>query len=276
MATRRVERRAASGCPHAVPKRTWRLTSIILGMNLRMVWPRAILFDLDDTLIHAHSRPEVAWLTVTRELGADLAPLTPAEATSAIVDFAQAFWADADRHREFRQKLAIARQLIVSGAFARLAAMGRHAPSEEVASRLADRFRSYRVEQMRLCEGAHETVDALRTRGIKLALVTNGDGPGQRAKIERFALANRFDHVQIEGEHGFGKPEERAYHHALEALGAAPQEAWIVGDNLEWEVAAPQALGLYAIWCDHDGDGLPAGTTVVPDRIVRALRELLD
>ncbi|WP_293454912.1 HAD hydrolase-like protein [Phenylobacterium sp.] len=48
-------------------------------------------------------------------------------------------------------------------------------------------------------------------------------------------------------EHGFGKPEERAYRHALQALDADPSEVWMVGDNLEWEVAAPQRLGIYSI-----------------------------
>jgi putative hydrolase of the HAD superfamily len=49
----------------------------------------------------------------------------------------------------------------------------------------------------------------------------------------------------------------------------------MVGDHLEWEVAAPQRLGIYAVWHDHLGDGLPAGTTVRPDRIIRNLSELL-
>jgi hypothetical protein len=36
-----------------------------------------------------------------------------------------------------------------------------------------------------------------------LALITNGAGEPQRAKIVSFALKHRFDHIQIEGEHGF-------------------------------------------------------------------------
>ena len=49
----------------------------------------------------------------------------------------------------------------------------------------------------------------------------------------------------------------------------------MVGDNLEWEVAAPQRLGIFSIWCDHAGAGVPEGSTVVPDRIIRSLGELL-
>jgi putative hydrolase of the HAD superfamily len=49
----------------------------------------------------------------------------------------------------------------------------------------------------------------------------------------------------------------------------------MVGDNLEWEVVAPQRLGIYAIWMDVHGEGLPAGSTIKPDRIIRSLTELV-
>ena len=35
-----------------------------------------------------------------------------------------------------------------------------------------------------------------------LALITNGTAEPQRAKVVRFALEHRFDHIQIEGGHG--------------------------------------------------------------------------
>jgi putative hydrolase of the HAD superfamily len=49
----------------------------------------------------------------------------------------------------------------------------------------------------------------------------------------------------------------------------------MVGDNLEWEVAAPQRLGIFAIWFDAAGMGLPRDTHIRPDRIVASLPELL-
>lgn len=94
-------------------------------------------------------------------------------------------------------------------------------------------------------------------------------------KITRFDLARRFDHIQIEGEHGFGKPEERAYRHAMRALGVQAHEVWMVGDNLEYDVAAPQRLGIHAIWHDHLATGLPSNSKVQPDRINRSLSELV-
>lgn len=240
-----------------------------------MLLPRAILFDLDETLISAYGRPDAAWLAVTAEFSEALAPWSSAEIAAAIGAFARGFWADAERHRIWRQQIGEARRLIVAGAFDALAAGGRPIPAAAVLHRLADRFTAYRDEQMHLFPDAHGVVDGFRALGVRLALVTNGAAEAQRAKITRFDLAHRFDHIQIEGEHGFGKPEERAYRHALQALGIDPAEAWMVGDNLEWEVEAPQRLGIHAIWVDGTGDGLPPDSTIRPDRIIRSVRELL-
>ena len=75
---------------------------------------------------------------------------------------------------------------------------------------------------------------------------------------------------------GVGKPEEIVYRYALSKLKVKPEDAWMVGDNLEWDVAAPQRLGLHGVWVDAGGRGLPAGAGVVPHRIIRAFPELLE
>jgi putative hydrolase of the HAD superfamily len=38
---------------------------------------------------------------------------------------------------------------------------------------------------------------------------------------------------------------------------------------------APQRLGIYAIWIDTHGEGLPANSAIRPDRIIRSLTELV-
>jgi putative hydrolase of the HAD superfamily len=235
--------------------------------------PRAILIDMDDTILSAYGKPDVAWLEVVNEFVAELGPLTPQQVAAAIAASGRTFWQNAEAH--WRLKLDHARHEVVRNGFSALAASGGALLSNEFAVRLADRFSAYRDERMRLFPGVHEALETFRASGVKLALITNGAAEPQRRKVERFALAERFDHVQIEGEHGFGKPDERAYHHAMGALGVTPADTWMVGDNLEWEVETPQRLGIYAIWMDAHGEGLPADSTVKPDRIIRSLTELL-
>lgn len=164
-----------------------------------------------------------------------------------------------------------ARSRIIAEAFARL---DRRLGPE--ADRLSEHFTELRWQRTALYPDALETLVALRERGVRLGLITNGTKEEQRRKIDRFELEPYFDHIQIEGEMGFGKPEEQSYAHALKALGHSVEDTWIIGDNLEWEVIVPQRLGFHAIWRDPIGHGLPAGTEAKPDRIVTRLAELIE
>ncbi|HEY3889306.1 MAG TPA: HAD family hydrolase [Caulobacteraceae bacterium] len=239
-----------------------------------LLLPRAILFDLDDTIL-SFGRRVLVIEEIAERTPEWFAPLTPRTAAAAIEARFKAFWADQTRHKAWRPRLAEARRMLVAEAFEDLNAAGATRLTQDQAYDFADRFHAYRETEAKLFPGALQTIDALKAAGVLLALVTNGQSEPQRGKIERFDLARRFDHIQIEGDHGFGKPEDRAYRHAMQVLGVQPNETWMVGDNLEWEVAAPQALGIFAIWHDHLGDGLSEDSTIRPDRIIRSLTELL-
>jgi len=236
--------------------------------------PKAILFDLDDTLIRAYAQPEEAWTRLLHVFAAHLDAHEPAaieQVRVAIMEEARAFWNDRAAAARWRLDIPAARRLSVRRGLARL---GRD--DEALADRIADAFTELRRAEYRLYPDAHATVDRLRAAGVRLALVTNGAGETQRAKIERFDLAHRFDHIQIEGEFGQGKPELAVYRHALERLDAAPEDAWMVGDNYEWEVVAPQALGMGGIWYDPFEAGVPAHATQKPARVIRRLAELVE
>ena len=236
--------------------------------------PRAILFDLDDTLIRAYAQPEDAW---RRLLTAFAAHLDAHDAETiervrvAVMDEARAFWSDSHAAAKWRLDIAGARRLSVRRGLARL---GR--ADEALADRIADAFTKMRRDEYKLYPDAHATVDALRQAGVKLALVTNGAAETQRDKIMRFDLGHRFDHIQIEGEFGQGKPELAVYRHALERLEVDAGDAWMVGDNYEWEVVAPQRLGMCGIWYDPFDAGVPAHATAEPTRIIRRLAELVE
>ena len=238
-------------------------------MPNRSAQPKGILFDLDDTLISAYGRPEVAWLKIAHEFAAAVAPLPPQDFAAHVTREAKAFW-DASP-KEWRMNLPEARRVIIERVIKKI----RSPLPQDFARTIADRYTRLRTDEMHLFPGAHETLDEFKRRGVRLALITNGAGPVQRAKIARFALEHRFDHIQIEGEHGFGKPEDQAYRHALASLDLPAGDVWMVGDNLEWEVEAPQRLGIYAVWHDTHGAGLPASSPARPDRIISNLSQLL-
>jgi putative hydrolase of the HAD superfamily len=66
------------------------------------------------------------------------------------------------------------------------------------------------------------------------------------------------------------------YREALRRLGVAPHDAWMVGDHIEFDVGAPQRLGLRGVWVDRAGAGVPDGADVRPHRIIRDLSAMLE
>ena len=235
--------------------------------------PRAILFDLDDTLIRAYAQPEEAWTRLLHVFAVELDAHDPGaieRVRLAVMEESRAFWSDQTEAAKWRLDIPGARRLATRAGLRRV---GR--TDDDLADRIADAFTELRRSEYRLYPDALATVDALRASGVKLALVTNGASAMQRPKIARFDLEHRFDHIQIEGEFGQGKPELAVYRHALERVGCDAGDAWMVGDNYEWEVVAPQKLGMCGIWYNPFDVEIPPHATR-PTRVIKRLSELVE
>lgn len=79
----------------------------------------------------------------------------------------------------------------------------------------------------------------------------------QRRKLSRFELEPLFEILLIEGELGYGKPDRRVFGAALAHFGSDARETWMIGDNLEADVAGAQGLDIFGVWHDAEGTGLP-------------------
>jgi putative hydrolase of the HAD superfamily len=134
---------------------------------MAMPVPRAILIDMDDTILSTYGRPGSPRTRSRPEFAAEHAPLPPDQVPAAILTFARNFWTNAEA--AWRFKLGEARRLTVKGGFAAFAASGHRALPDDLATRLADRFTTFREEEMFLFPGAHEAIDRLRALGVKLA-----------------------------------------------------------------------------------------------------------
>ena len=232
--------------------------------------PPAILFDMDDTLLAFSEGAKPCWQSICREYAQRIEGIDSAALYDMIMATHSWFWSDAERHRTGRLDMDAARRDIVAMALARL---GVHEPY--LADEMATAYTRQRDEALHLFPQTIETLERLRARGARLALLTNGGGDVQRKKIERFGLARLFDCIIVEGEFGVGKPDERVFRHALQCLGVQPAQAWMVGDDLERDIRGAQQLGILAIWHDCAGRGLPLDSPIHPDHIIHTLAELL-
>jgi len=231
--------------------------------------PRAIFFDMDDTLLDGVAAMTAAWDAVC----ADAAPgcaCEPAFLRDAIRREGAKFWADEAAVGHWRLDLDGARAIVVRNA---LAAEGFDtARAQEMATTYARLHR----EHLRPFEDAVPTLEALRGAGFRLGLLTNGPRPLQRDKIDRFGFERYFDVIVIEGEFGRGKPEREVFTHALTSVGAEASEAWHIGDNLYADIAGAQSVGIHAAWIHRDRLQMKDNGPAIPDRVIAHLCDVTE
>ncbi|MBE6798888.1 MAG: HAD family hydrolase [Ruminococcaceae bacterium] len=92
------------------------------------------------------------------------------------------------------------------------------------------------------------TLEQLKSRGYKLALITNGRSELQRRKIEMLGFEKYFDEIYVGGEHEKQKPSTEPFLYIAEKLGVDPNEMVYVGDNPENDVEASRKAGCLPVF----------------------------
>ena len=114
------------------------------------------------------------------------------------------------------------------------------------------------------------TLDALEADGLAIGIVSNFEAWLEEL-LRRLGVRDRFQAVVISGIEGIEKPDPRIFMLGLELLGLKANEVVYVGDNPEFDVAPPAALGMTPVLIDRRGRFRDAGGTRITD-----LRELPD
>jgi putative hydrolase of the HAD superfamily len=132
------------------------------------------------------------------------------------------------------------------------------------------------ADEMRPAGGAVDMLRALRGRGIRVGVLTNGPSEFQRRKLETSGLGVEVDAIAVSGELGVAKPDPLAFTRALALLGTAAAETAMVGDSIENDVLGGLRAGLAAVvWVPGARTGqAPAGALVA--RTVVEAPALLD
>ncbi|MDE2938501.1 MAG: HAD family hydrolase [Chloroflexota bacterium] len=231
--------------------------------------PPAIIFDMDDTILSDDRAAERCFRQVCQEMCHRFQPVMPEDLLADITEVRRWYWADPERIRRGSLNLALARRELLSMAFERHCI-----EDDELLEEMSDAYQKLKAATIEVIPGALDTLKSLRSNGIRLGLITNGDAEGQRAKVRKAGLEPLFDSILVAGEFGVAKPDPQVFLHTLDRLRAEPQEAWMVGDNLYADIGGAQAVGIRGVWVDWRGSGLPDNTPAIPCRTIQSIVEL--
>ena len=242
---------------------------------------RAVIFDLDETLIEEESSNDVSALTATEiavaRYGIDrVALLTALRKRSRelflsgpMIDYCrdigisarEALWGsftgDDTSLVQLRNWMPTYRLRSWTAALEEVGV-----DDQALAAELAEFFAIDRSRRHVMFAESEQVLHDLKKK-FRLALITNGAPDIQSTKIDGSNLATFFETIIISGDHGFGKPDQRIFRLALERLNVAPHEAVMIGDSLNRDIAGARAAGIRTIWINRykrtltDSDGVP-------------------
>lgn len=205
--------------------------------------PRAVLFDLDDTLYdHLHSmRMSIAGLVsrfeALRELPAGMVEATYRDALEELHVHVLAGTMTIPQARQARVRRIL--ELAIPGPTASLV-------DEGVRVQKA----SYEGSRQAV-PGARALLEALRGQ-VRIGVVTNNMRDEQVEKLRICGLTEYVDELVTSEEVGRPKPGTAMFRVALERLGIGAQESVMVGDSWTSDIAGAVRAGIRPVWLNRE------------------------
>jgi len=184
--------------------------------------PHAILFDLDGVLVKSWE----AWFKVVEEAGIR-------------------FRGRAVTREEFAPTFG-------QGTNADVKAFGFNLTPAELDAFYAEQFLKHALHVWVNPEAA-PLLNALRARGLKLAVVTNTVTPLAHEILRAAKLESLFDLIACADQVPHAKPAPDLVLHACAKLGVATNDAWMIGDS-RFDRGAANGAGVRFVGLELDGD----------------------
>ena len=224
-----------------------------------------IFFDLDDTLWDFHANARNSLHVAFGRLGLE----------RYFADFEEFFRIYMKRNNELWDLYgegAITKDFLQAERFRHPLRLAGVPQPDELAAHLGRTYLELLPTRTLLVPHAREVLDYLRPR-YTLSIISNGFVEVQYRKIRNSGIADYFAHVVLSEEAGALKPDRRIFEHALALQNARPDEALMVGDLYQADVAGARNAGIdqaYFNWRN-----LPPKPGEHATYTIHALRELM-
>ena len=111
----------------------------------------------------------------------------------------------------------------------------------------------------------------------KIGVIAN-QSPGTADRMKKYGLSQYLNLIIASAEEGLEKPDVKIFELALKRADCLPENAVMIGDRLDNDIAPAKRMGLKTIWIRQGfgGMGSPLSEEATPDYSVNDLRELAE
>ena len=100
-------------------------------------------------------------------------------------------------------------------------------------------------------EGVRETLSALKSKGLRLGIVTDAPHLQAYTRLVALGIEDYFEPVVCFEDTKQRKPSQLPFAKALSALGLKPEEVLFVGDSLRRDVEGASKFGMKTAWAKY-------------------------
>lgn len=134
-------------------------------------------------------------------------------------------------------------------------------------------FKEGLVSHMYPIEDAETILKKLKKLGYQIYVLTNGLISLQMPRIIHTNLIGYIDKVYVSEEIGYSKPNSKAFLHVLNDNHLNKKEVIMIGDSLENDIQGANELGIQSIW--YNPKKVMNETKIKPTKEVTKLTEIL-
>ncbi len=87
----------------------------------------------------------------------------------------------------------------------------------------------------------------------RLGIISNGNTPQQIKKLTQTGIIDQFDIIVVSEEAEASKPNPDIFRTACHRAAVAAKQCSYIGDNLQTDALAAQAVGMKGIWLNREG-----------------------
>lgn len=251
---------------------------------------KAILFDLDDTLIHDEKASEESYLEIGKKIAqkSSIEPILFAKKAKEMAEknwwngplakyckkigssATEGLWVDYENeYEEMKELKAYSEKYRLTVWREALKAFDLSEDPKEI----SQTFINLRSDNQKPLDGAIELLEKLKEEYV-LGLVTNGATLSQRHKLKTAGLIDYFEEVVVSGDINNGKPAAEIFENILKRLKLQKEEVIMVGNNLSSDILGANNAGIKCVWLDNGTS--KENPEAKPDHTIKNISELAE
>jgi putative hydrolase of the HAD superfamily len=235
----------------------------------------AVIFDLDSTLTNTHQYPFLATNWLLKESGIDSEGFRMLFMRTLFTRYLTAIQ-DIVEGAPYRSVFDIVHTAMVNS----LEDLEKPVDSNLVYE-AASRFKSFHLELSSINEGVIGILDILRSKEIKLGVLSNSFEGHARIILTNLELVQYFSSIVDCGDVNAYKPMKAPFEKVLSDLSTDSSKSIYVGDEYYADMVGAKSVGMTSVWINHRERSLEDqvakyGYSTTPDFVLNSITEFIE